>query len=80
MENDGPQTNMLLPLYNEEEVFERLIGRLSKVLDDSKLRIKVIMVDDGSLDNTAALMRDVSMKDTRFTSVFYPEILGTNWL
>lgn len=76
MKHLDPQINMLIPLYNEEKVFEELIGRLSKVMKDSALRIKVIMVDDGSLDNTATLMRDLSLRDDRFTSIFLSRNFG----
>lgn len=76
MNNLEPQINLLIPLYNEEEVFDKLIGRLSKVMEASPLSIKVIMVDDGSLDNTAELMRKVSLQDDRFTSIFLSRNFG----
>jgi len=73
---DFPQINILVPLYNEEEVFGELVARLSKVMDDSALRIKVILVDDGSLDHTSDLMRELSMKDERYSSVFLSRNFG----
>ncbi len=76
MNNLEPQINLLIPLYNEEEVFDKLIERLSKVMEASPLSIKVIMVDDGSLDNTAELMRKVSLQDDRFTSIFLSRNFG----
>ncbi len=76
MNNLEPQINLLIPLYNEEEVFDKLIERLSKVMEASPLSIKVIMIDDGSLDNTAELMRKVSLQDDRFTSIFLSRNFG----
>lgn len=76
MGNSDPQINLLIPLYNEEVVFDKLIARLSKVMDDSQLSISVIMVDDGSLDGTAELMRKISLQDDRFTSVFLSRNFG----
>ena len=73
---NNPQINILIPLYNEEEVFDQLISRLTDLINGSDLTITVIMVDDGSRDNTPFLMRDVSMRDDRFTSVFLSRNFG----
>ncbi|MGB3547912.1 MAG: glycosyltransferase family 2 protein, partial [Saprospiraceae bacterium] len=70
------QINLLIPLYNEEEVFGELTARLAAVMDRSDLRMSVIMVDDGSRDRTAELMRRQSLADGRFTSVFLSRNFG----
>ncbi len=74
--SDLPQVNIVVPLYNEEEIFNSLQLRLSKLMDDSKLRISVILVDDGSSDKTVALMEELAMKDQRYTSVFLSRNFG----
>lgn len=71
-----PQINMLIPLYNEEDVFEELMRRLTAVMDASQLSISVIMVDDGSRDQTSILMKRQSLADARFTSVFLSRNFG----
>ncbi len=76
MDSTPPQINMLIPLYNEEEVFGELTARLATVMDRSQLSISVIMVDDGSRDRTAELMREKSLADGRFTSVFLSRNFG----
>ncbi|PIY08374.1 MAG: glycosyltransferase [Flexibacter sp. CG_4_10_14_3_um_filter_32_15] len=74
---DNPvQINIVIPLYNEEKVFAALQQRLTELMRNSKLNITVIMIDDGSSDNTAQLMENLSLQDKRFTSVFLSRNFG----
>ncbi|MFY0628604.1 MAG: glycosyltransferase family 2 protein [Reichenbachiella sp.] len=70
------QINILVPLYNEEQVFEELTKRLISVVSESNLSISIILIDDGSKDNTPRLMEELSMKDSRFQSVFLSRNFG----
>ena len=67
--NNQPQINILIPLYNEDAVFESLVARLKKVLNKSKLDVTVILVDDGSKDRTFELMSHLALADSRFCAV-----------
>lgn len=70
------QINIIVPLYNEEKVFTQLCNRLTRLMDESQLSISVIMVDDGSHDNTSALMEELSLRDSRFTSIVLSRNFG----
>jgi len=72
----SPQVNIVVPLYNEEEVFDQLISRLNGVMDRSELSVEVVLIDDGSRDSTAALMRAVAETDTRYRSVLLSRNFG----
>jgi glycosyltransferase involved in cell wall biosynthesis len=74
--NDVVQLNIIVPLYNEEKVFGDLIHRLKHLLDTSDKHISVIMVDDGSRDNTPKLMEELSKIDPRFNSIFLSRNFG----
>jgi len=74
--SDAPQINIVVPLYNEEEVFDLLIGRLTALMESSDLSIETILVDDGSKDNTTAYMRAIAEKDPRFHSVLLSRNFG----
>lgn len=65
-----PQISIVAPLYNESESFPHLVERLTKLMDSLTLRIEVVLVDDGSRDNTALQMRQVALTDGRFHCVF----------
>lgn len=72
----NPQINIVIPLYNEDSIFPQLKERLIKLLDDSPVTIEVIMVDDGSIDHTAAFMKELSLQDDRFQSIFLSRNFG----
>ena len=74
--NEPVQINIVVPLYNEEAVFEELQQRLAKLMDNSDLAISVIMIDDGSKDQTPKLMEQLAFKDPRFSSVFLSRNFG----
>jgi len=40
----SPQVNIVVPLYNEEEVFDQLISRLNGVMDRSELSVEVVLI------------------------------------
>lgn len=71
-----PEVSIVIPLYNEEEVFSELIDRLKNLIDSFHKKIEVILVDDGSADNTPQLMRDLALKDERFQSIILSRNFG----
>lgn len=76
MPDKCPKINLLIPLYNEEIVYDDLISRLTKLLESFTESVTVILVDDGSSDNTARLMEQTSKIDSRFTSIFLSRNFG----
>ncbi len=70
------QINIVVPLYNEEEVFHGLIERLNKLIQSSKLTIEVILVDDGSTDTTAKKMNQLSINNAHYQSIFLSRNFG----
>lgn len=65
-----PQISIIAPLYNESEIFPYLIKRLNAVMDSSDLKIEIVLIDDGSRDNTAQLMQEIALSDERYHCVF----------
>lgn len=65
-----PQISIVAPLYNESESFPHLVKRLNTLMDALPQRIEVVLVDDGSRDNTAELMRVLALTDGRYHCVF----------
>jgi glycosyltransferase involved in cell wall biosynthesis len=72
----NPQINIIVPLFNEEKVFPILESRITKLLNDSSLSISVILVDDGSKDNTPFLIHKLINKDKRFCGVILSRNFG----
>lgn len=61
--------SIIVPLYNEEEVFSTLIQRITSVINSTPFTCEVILVNDGSVDNTGELIKNTCQKDERFTGV-----------
>jgi dolichol-phosphate mannosyltransferase len=52
----------MLPAYNEEKALPLLLDSFSKLFEDHKLSYKIVIVDDGSTDNTANIVEQYGMK------------------
>lgn len=64
-----PQISIIAPLYNESETFPFLVERLNEVMAKSPLSIEVVLIDDGSNDDTAARIRQLALTDDRYHGV-----------
>jgi polyisoprenyl-phosphate glycosyltransferase len=69
MEQAIPQLSIVIPLFNEEQVFETLINSLNSTLYSSSIKCEVVLVDDGSSDNTSRLIRELCIKDSRYQGI-----------
>ncbi len=65
-----PLISIIIPLYNEEKMFHQLTERITNLLDSFEPSTQVVMVNDGSIDQTKYLMEILSAKDPRYKSVF----------
>jgi len=64
-----PQISIVAPLYNESESFPLLVERINALMDSSPLTIEVVLVDDGSKDDTATRIRQLALTDDRYHGV-----------
>ena len=71
-----PQISIVAPLYNETESFPHLVARLNALMDSSPLSIEVVLIDDGSRDDTAMLMQQLALTDGRYHCVFLARNYG----
>lgn len=69
MEDNKIQCSIVVPLYNEAQVVEELYNRLTTVMQQTSLSYELVLVDDGSADNTLELLYDVIGNDERVTVV-----------
>ena len=68
--------SIIVPLYNEEQVFEQLIQRLTDVINATKFSCEVILINDGSSDKTGELIEQICKKDNRFTGILLSRNYG----
>jgi glycosyltransferase involved in cell wall biosynthesis len=70
---NGPLVSVLMTAYNREEYIAEAI---SSVLASSYQNFELIVVDDGSTDNTVAIVKRFEEKDSRIKLYVNPENLG----
>lgn len=70
------QISIVAPLYNESEGFELLVSRIDNLIAQLKMPIEVVLVDDGSKDNTAILMTTHALANTNYNCVFLSKNFG----
>ena len=71
-----PDLSVVIPLYEEEQNIDAVAGELVDVLDKLPLSSEVVLVDDGSLDQTAALARRWCQRDPRFRLIEFRRNFG----
>lgn len=60
---DNPLISIVIPAYNEEKRLSKSIQRIIDYLIQKKYSFEIIVVDDGSLDGTAAIVKDFMFKN-----------------
>lgn len=66
----GPvDVSIVIPLLNEADNLARLYGQLRNVLDNLEQTAEVVLVDDGSTDNSFQMLRSFQEKDGRFRAI-----------
>ncbi|HVT81603.1 MAG TPA: glycosyltransferase family 2 protein [Phycisphaerae bacterium] len=68
--------SLVIPLLNEQDVFPQLIERLDNLLQKLGLRAEVLLIDDGSTDQTPALIKDICTKNPAFKGVILSRNFG----
>lgn len=63
--NSQPRLTVVVPAYNEGPGLEALHARLAPVLDALEVESRILLIDDGSSDDTWAVMRKLAQADPR---------------
>lgn len=73
---DKPVFSVVVPMYNEEESLPVLYERIVKVMESTGEPWEFVLVDDGSSDRTAELMRAYAKEDPRVRPVIFSRNFG----
>jgi glycosyltransferase involved in cell wall biosynthesis len=60
-----PHISVVVPFYNERPIVEELYRRIHRVMDRRGDSYEMIFINDGSTDDTAALLEQIAQKDPR---------------
>lgn len=72
----NPEVSFIIPMYNEEEVFPILIDRMNALIAQMQETCEVVLIDDGSNDQTSLLMEALAMRDTKYQCIFLSRNFG----
>ncbi len=64
--NSPPEVSLVIPLYNEAQIFKQLTARLNAVMESISFSCEVVFIDDGSTDGTIELVEDLCFSDSRY--------------
>ncbi|MBN1808693.1 MAG: glycosyltransferase [Planctomycetes bacterium] len=64
-----PQVSIVVPVYNEEDSIPELIQRITDAMESTGRPYEIVAVDDGSSDNSLALLLDYQKKFPGLTVV-----------
>src|SRR6478735_3503062 len=72
-----PAVTVVVPIYNEEAVLPELCRRLAAVFDaHPETKWDALLVNDGSRDRSAALVREQAARDPRFALLEFSRNFG----
>lgn len=68
--------SIVIPVYNEEDNIDLLCEKLSNFMENTDSSVEVILVNDGSTDQTLAYLKNVSSRDPRFKIIDFRRNYG----
>src|SRR3990167_4014031 len=79
METSTKKISFVIPIYNEEDGIPELIKRLTLFINKMRqYTFEIIMVENGSFDNSFNLLNKLTKKDSRFKIVQLSKNFGTD--
>ena len=73
MKNNSPKVSIILPTYNRAHIIEKAI---QSVLNQTYQDFEIIIIDDGSKDDTKKIIRGFQEKDNRIKYIRFEENKG----
>lgn len=68
--------SIIAPVYNEEKVLPELYKRVSKVMDEVGEPWELVLVNDGSVDQSAQIIADLHDQDDRVKGISFSRNFG----
>lgn len=78
MSDDSPELSIVAPVYNEAPNIERLYTELVAALEPYGRSFEIIAVDDGSVDGSFEILRELHARDPRVRALRLVRNFGQN--
>ncbi len=75
----SPQYSIVIPAYNESARIGRALAEVLRTLDEKRWNAEVLVVNDGSTDNTASIVENFVAKDPRVRLIQNPTNRGKGY-
>jgi glycosyltransferase involved in cell wall biosynthesis len=75
----NPQYSIVIPAYNESARIGHALEEVLRTLDEKRWNAEVLVVNDGSTDNTAAIVEGFAAKDSRVRLLQNPTNRGKGY-
>ncbi|MGE5522406.1 MAG: glycosyltransferase family 2 protein [Rhodospirillaceae bacterium] len=72
----APLVSLIVPVLNEAEAIPLFIEAVGRVLERAELHYEMLFVDDGSSDDTLAVLKEISRADARVRVVSFTRNFG----
>lgn len=59
---DNIKVSIVIPAYNEEDSIAEVLAQIENVMESSDVHYEIVVVDDGSTDNTSDVLKDLDVK------------------
>lgn len=74
--NEKPEFSIIVPVYNEACCLQELYRRISEVMDRSGGTWELILINDGSVDESPDIIRQLATRDPRVRPVIFARNFG----
>ncbi len=74
--SNAPVLSVVVPVYNEEQVIPKLIAALEETLSGMSVPSEVILVNDGSRDNSAEILDSCAKENPRLRVLHFSRNFG----
>ena len=68
--------SVVIPLYNEEESLPELAEWIDKVMHENSFSYEIVMIDDGSKDNSWKVVEEIQRKNTNLKGIKFRRNYG----
>jgi glycosyltransferase involved in cell wall biosynthesis len=70
------QVSVVIPLFNEDESLPELCSWITRVMDQEQLSYEVLLIDDGSTDNSWDVITQISAANNAFKGIQFQRNYG----
>jgi glycosyltransferase involved in cell wall biosynthesis len=54
--------SIVIPVYNSQDIISKTVSQIIKIMDFEKIKVEIILINDGSPDNSWSIIRGLALK------------------